>query len=259
MIFQQQMKQSFLSINKLAKEPYSSVICYPRYTKTQIKSRINELRKLGILGVYFDGTTQIGTLKILGKGYVGVVILAKKNSKLVAIKLRRIDSQRTSMKDEAKLLSYVNSIGVGPKLIQASKNVLIMQYLRGQKIGDWISELKGVGSSKKLKVVVRKVLRDCYKLDQANFDHGELSSISKHVIISFPKITMIDFESSSLDRRVSNVTSATQAFYIGSGISKKISKICKTPTKKLIIKALRAYKKDPTRKTFEELLKILKL
>lgn len=253
------MKQSFLSIDSLAKEPYASIICYPRASKKQINSRILELKKLGITKVSFFGNTQIGSLCVLGKGYVGIVILGRKNTKLVALKIRRIDSQRKSMKNEAKLLSFVNDIGVGPKLIESSKNVIMMEYLPGKKIGDWISELNGVGSAKKLKLIIRKALKDCYNLDQANLDHGELSSISKHFIIKFPKVTMIDFESSSLDRRVSNVTSASQAFFIGSGISKKISKIFKMPTKKIMIKSLRAYKNDPTKKQFEDLLKTLKL
>ena len=61
-------------------------------------------------------------------------------------------------------------------------------------------------------------------------DHGELSNLSKHVIVG-KKTTIIDFESSSMDRKVSNVTSATQALYIGSGISKIISRVYKIPKK----------------------------
>ena len=62
----------------------------------------------------------------------------------------------------------------------------------------------------KLKKTVKKVLEDCYRLDQLGLDHGELSNISKHVIVG-KKTTLIDFESSSTNRRVSNVTSACQA------------------------------------------------
>ena len=89
-------------------------------------------------------------------------------------------------------------------------------------------------------------------------DHGELSNITKHVIVG-RKITVIDFESSSTDRKVSNVTSATQALYIGSGISKIVGCICKIPKKEKMISVLRKYKQEQTRDSFERLLGILKL
>ena len=82
----------------------------------QIKSRINELEKLKIKSISLTGHTTIGSLEILGKGYVGVVVLAKKENKEVALKIRRMDSQRNEMKSEAKLLKLANTVNVGPKL-----------------------------------------------------------------------------------------------------------------------------------------------
>ena len=89
-------------------------------------------------------------------------------------------------------------------------------------------------------------------------DHGELSNLSKHVIVG-KKITVIDFESSSTDRKVSNVTSATQALCIGSGISKIIGRVYKIPKKQKMISVLRKYKREQTRDSFENLLDILGL
>ncbi len=163
------------------------------------------------------------------------------------------------MRSEAKLLRLVNTVNVGPKLYDVSKNFLVMEYLEGDKIGDWIQYLQGTGSSKKLKSVVRTILEDCYRLDQMGFDHGELSSISKHVIVGKSRSTLIDFESSSVNRRVSNVTSVTQAIFIGSGIAKKVQRIYKIPPKQKIIDVLRTYKQEQTRKSFDDILKILKL
>ena len=94
--------------------------------------------------------------------------------------------------------------------------------------------------------------------DKNGIDHGELSNISKHAIIG-KKSTLIDFESSSTKRRVANVTSATQGVFIGSGISKKISRIYKLPRKDKIISSLRSYKKNPTGQTFADILEVLKL
>ncbi len=253
------MVLSFISIKKFAKEPYSNILGYPKFTNRQIKSRIAELEKLNIKSISLIGPTTIGKLKILGKGYVGVVVLAKKNNKLVALKIRRTDSQRKEMKNEAGLLKLVNSVNVGPKMVSSSRNFLVMEYLEGIKISNWVNSLKGVGSAKKLKTIIKNILEDCYKLDQIGFDHGELSNISKHVIVGTKKPTIIDFESSSTKRRVSNVTSITQALFIGSGIAKKVQKIYKNPTKERIIEVLKEYKQEKTRENFEQLLKILKL
>ncbi|MDH3676784.1 MAG: serine/threonine protein kinase [Nitrosopumilus sp.] len=253
------MIKSFISIKKFSKEPYSAILGYPKFTKRQINARILELENLNIKSISFTGPTTIGKLEILGKGYVGVVVLAKKGNKKVALKIRRLDSQRNEMKSEAKLLKLVNTINVGPKLFDYSKNFVVMEYLEGEKIGKWIESIQGPGSVKKLKTTIKSVLEDCFRLDQIGFDHGELSSISKHVIVGDKKSSLIDFESSSTKRRVSNVTSITQAIFIGSGIGKKVQRLYKIPPKEKIIDTLRAYKQEQSRDSFENLLKILKL
>jgi len=252
------MKQSFVKISKITEPPYSDIWVYPKGTKAQIKSRIKELGALGVESISFQGELQVGTISILGKGYVGVVVLGKIGRKKVAVKIRRSDSPRKNLKKEAELLKITNRSNVGPKLVGFSKNFLVMEYLDGKKIGDWVASLKKKGSSSQLKTVIKKVLEDCYNLDRIGLDHGELSRMPKHVIVG-NKITIIDFESSSMKRRVSNVTSATQAFYIGSRISKTVNRIYKTPKKEKIISVLRNYKQDQSKENFENLLNVLKL
>lgn len=253
------MRRSFHPISIFKSEPYSSILGYPRCTKKQIQSRIDELKKLDIKKVSFDGDTAINSIDVLGKGYVGIVVLAKKNSKNVALKMRRTDSPRKRMKEEANLLQIVNQVKVGPKYYSSSKNFLVMEFLDGRKIYDWIDNLKGKNNTSRLKKVLKKVLIDCYNLDTIGLDHGELSTLSKHVIISKNRVSLIDFESSSTNRQVSNVTSATQGIFIGSGIAKNIKKIYKIPSRPSIIKALRVYKKKKTLENFENILDVLKL
>ena len=252
------MKQSFVKISKITEPPYSNIWVYPKGTRAQIKSRIKELKALGVESISFQGELLVGTISILGKGYVGIVVLGKLGRKKVAVKIRRSDSPRKNLKKEAKLLQITNRYGVGPKLIDFSKNFLVMEYLEGEKIGKWISNLKLKRDSSQIKVVIKKVLEDCYKLDMIGLDHGELSRMPKHVIVG-KKITIIDFESSSVKRRVSNVTSATQAFFIGSGISKTVKHICKVPNKAKIISILRRYKQNQSMESFESLLNVLKI
>jgi len=249
----------FLPLDKLSQEPYSTIIGYPKATKKQIKTRIIELKKLGIRDVSFQGQTKIGSLNILGKGYVGVVVLSRIKNKLVAVKIRRTDASRINMVKEAKFLKIANKAGVGPLLLAMSKNFIIMEYLDGKKISEWVNELKSKRDIKLLKSIMQKILEDCYSLDVIGLDHGELSTISKHVVIGKSKTTIIDYESASTQRRVSNVTSATQAICIGSGISKIVRKIYRMPSKNKIIKILRSYKQEQNRQNFEKILEILKL
>ncbi len=252
------MDSSLVPLSKLVKEPYSSILGYPKATRGELTKRVSELKRLGIRGFFFTGATTLNNLPVLGKGYVGVVVLSNQDKKTVALKIRRIDSSRTEMGSEAKLLRLANEVDVGPKLLDSSKNFIIMEYLEGKKIFDWIRELKGRGSAVKLRATIRKVLEDCYSLDKIRLDHGELSHIHKHVIVG-NTICIIDFESASVNRRTSNVTSATQSIFIGSGIANLVKKIIKEPDRKKLIFSLRKYKNDQSRENFEDILQVLGL
>lgn len=254
------MKRSFLPTAKLVEAPYSSILGFPRATGRQLRSRAAELESLGVEKVAFWGQTRIGALSVLGKGYAGVVVLARYRGRTVAVKIRRTDSQRNSLAGEAGLLRRANVVGVGPRFVAASRNFLVMEYLDGPRISDWIAGVGGRGASAEARRVLAKILGDCFRLDVAGMDHGELSMISKHVIVGRRgRVTVIDFESSSVHRRTSNVTSATQAIFIGSGIAKKTAGIYRVPPKERIIEALREYKQDVSPEKFAGLLKVLRL
>ena len=156
------MKQSFVKIRKITESPYSDIWAYPKGTKSQIKSRIKELENLGVESILFQGKLEINTINVLGKGYVGIVVLGKIGRKKIAVKIRRNDSPRKNLKKEAELLKIINKLKIGPELIASSKNFLVMEYLDGEKIGDWVGGLKKKGSSSQLKIIIKKVLEDCY-------------------------------------------------------------------------------------------------
>ena len=206
----------------------------------------------------FTGPIEIDGVKIVGKGYVGVVILVKKRNKVFALKIRRTDSPRKTMKDEAVLLQIANKVNVGPRLVQYSKNFLVMEFIKGEKIIDWINGTNA-GDSKMMRSMIRKILLDCFYLDHIGLDHGELSVLDKHVLIVGKKPTIIDFESSSVKRKTSNVYSATQAILIVTGLAVTILKKTKIPRRDKIIRLVRAYKKSKSQESFDQLLFGLKL
>ena len=73
------------------------------------------------------------------------------------------------------------------------------------------------------------------------------------------KNTIIDFESSSTNRKPSNVTGATQGILIGTGLAKIIQKKVKLPPKETTINLIRQYKKNPNLENFEKITIGLKL
>ena len=251
------MTQRFQQISIFEEEPYSKILCFPKVKESEVKKRLKELKKLGVTHVSFTGPLQIEKCHILGKGYVGMVVLAKKNNEIVALKIRRIDSPRKNMSNEAKLLQIVNKLDIGPKFIKNSKNFLVMEYIDGEKIIDWAKKTET--KSQEVRSVLNNVLRECYLLDDAGLDHGELSTIDKHVIVGKNKNTIIDFESSSTNRKPSNVTGATQGILIGTGLAKIIQKKVKLPPKETIINLIRQYKKNPNLENFEKITIGLKL
>ncbi len=74
------MTQYFQPISVFKKDPYKKILTFPQVTESEITKRMVELRKLGITHISFTGPLQIEKCHILGKGYVGMVVLAKKRS-----------------------------------------------------------------------------------------------------------------------------------------------------------------------------------
>lgn len=263
---------SFLvPVDKLCQKPYSELLAYPNPSLREVERRIAELKKLGIVGCYFSGNVKIGSMSVIGKGHVGIAILASTSShnpeeSLVALKIRRLDASRDQMENEKILLKLANKIGVGPRIVSSSRNFIAMQYLDGSNIFDWISSLKGPGSAVRLRTVLYKILYDCYMLDKIKLDHGELSYIHKHAIVidknrrnDNESVVLLDFESASVNRSVSNVTSATQCIFIGTGMSKLVKRIITVPQKEKVIDALRQYKQDKSYENFSNLVSVLGL
>ena len=106
------MTKSFIPVSKLSHNPYSKILGFPRPKKKEILNRIQEMKRLGIRSVLFDGPTELEGLKILGKGYVGVVVLAKIKNNVFALKIRRVDAPRKRMQDEARFQKIANSVNV---------------------------------------------------------------------------------------------------------------------------------------------------
>ena len=249
------MKNSLtLTVEKLGEEPYASILCYPRPSKSELKRRLKELQKLGIEALEFSGEKEAFSVPILGKGCVGIVTVAYRNGEKVALKIRRVDADRARMQREAKMLRKANSLNIGPRLLNVSKNFLLMQSIEGDLLSAWLERKRG-------KVLIGKVLREvleqCWQLDNAGLDHGELSHAPKHIIVDGKNVPFIvDFESASLNRRPSNVTSICQFLFLSGVVAEKVAVKLGEKDGKAIVRVLRDYKSDRLRGNFERVLDI---
>jgi len=247
--------QITVPIEELIEEPYASIVCYPRTNPAEIQKRLDELRQHGVSAIEFTGKTSASNIPVLGKGYVGVVVVAHAKGQRVALKMRRIDTDRPDFTHEAQMLQKANAIGVGPKFIAASKNFLLSQLIDGDLLEDWLETQLD-------KILIHNVLVDileqCWRLDEAGLDHGEISKAPKHLLVdNADKPFIVDFETASIIRKVINVTSVCQFLFIGnSKAAKMLSEVFGKKNKIELIAALKYFKKNENRKNFEGLLEM---
>ena len=229
-----------IPVGELLSPPYSQILTYPKIDVEEAKRRINELSGMGVSTLRFKGVTLVGGVPILGKGCVGIVTQARLDENLVALKIRRLDADRPSMNNEARLLRLANSVNVGPRLITATKNLIAMQLIDGIPLFRWADSL--APHRKAVKQVLARLLSASFSLDSIGLDHGELSHAPKNIVVNrFGVPSIVDFESASTARRVANVTSISQYFLFGR-ISRNLDASKIFPQRKRIINALAEYK-----------------
>jgi len=247
-----------IPVKRLLGTGYSRILTYPLSNEKEAKTRIDELASLGITVLDFAGRTMVNGIPVLGKGCVGIVTRAIVDDIPVALKIRRGDADRATMVDEGRLLRLANSVDVGPRLIAATKNFLVMEFFDGSPLFRWVDELC-TGNRSRVKSVLSRLLADCFRLDAIGLDHGELSHAPKNVLVSRTgKACIVDFESSSTTRRVANVTSLLQYFLFGK-ISKGIRAAIRVPDRRRVVRALSEYKGEQSVESFRTLLSLLDL
>ena len=244
-------------LNALAGTRYAKILSYPALDEPEFDVRLKELAAVGISAIQFVGPSMVEGIEILGKGCVGLVTRALFEGKTAALKIRRSDADRPSMHEEARLLRSANSVNVGPRLIAATKNFLVMELFSGLPLFRWASA--GPKSDKSVETVLSRLLDSCFKLDGIGLDHGELSRAPKNVLVG-PNagVCIVDFESASMVRRVANVTSLLQYFLFGS-LSKTLKVSRMFPHRRKVVRALSQYKHEGSVESYGRLLEALML
>jgi len=246
-------RASFSGLDASAPE-LAKILTYPRVDESDYSARLCELRGLGVSSIIPGGNTIVSGMSIAGKGCVGLVVRAKVGKKMCALKIRRVDANRQSMAGEARLHKIANDAGVGPRLYDYTQNFMLMEFAEGPSIAEWAS---GAGKDE-AQQTAKSVLEQCYLLDRAGLDHGQLSRLDRHVIVA-KRATIIDFETASTERRTANVSAAGQSLFVAGAVAAMIGRAMGKIDREAAISALRAYKRDQTRKGLKALLDALDL
>lgn len=234
----------------------ATIISYPRLSDREYVNRVKELYSLGISYILPAGRIKIGKIPIVGKGCVSLVLKAETKNKICALKIRRTDANRKTMEMEVSLHEIANSAGVGPSIFGYSENYIVMEFIDGLNIIDWVKQR--TITADQVRKVATSILEQCYNLDRAHIDHGELSCLDHHVIVSKSNTAnIIDFESSSTQRRTSNVTAAAQSLLLNGPISNRLNEHLHFAKREKIIQALKIYKWNQTRNNFHDILSIV--
>jgi putative serine/threonine protein kinase len=243
-----------VSLSELLKSPYIAVISYPSVSLREARKRTKQMERMGVEAIVFEGKTKIGRLGVLGIGTVSIVVKAICAKREFALKLRRTDSNRESMKNEFEITSFVNRLGIGPRVYAFTNELLLMELIKGLTLEEVLLSIRGKGRKEKTRELIHSILNQCRKLDIVGVDHGELSNLRKHILIAEDRVVLLDFESASFGRKPKNVTSAAQYLLIGSSISERIRKILGIVDTERIKKTLRQYKERHDDYSYSKLL-----
>jgi putative serine/threonine protein kinase len=258
-------EKATFSPSELTKKEHGAVLCYPGTDLSTFDKRIKQLHRIGVEELIFEGGSKVGRLGIIGRGCVSIVVKARLETEkeIVALKIRRADANRIDVKRDYELQRFANSFGVGPKAIGATEDLFAMQFIDGVRLGRWCQSLKTRTSKQYTQALIRDSLEQCFRLDSKGLDHGELSNPTKHILIrngsAKPSTVIIDYESASASRRVSNVTAVAQFFLLGGWQSEKVRKILNRNrnsgiSSRKIIDLLSSYKRTRDASNFEKFL-----
>jgi putative serine/threonine protein kinase len=212
----------------------------------------------GIEKIIPEGRHRIDGVNILGKGHTGIVLKASTIRGPIALKVLRTDANRPNFNNEVRYLKIANNVKIGPKLISWTNDMLMMEFVDGPYLGDWIKSLTKNDESK-LRGVLRNLIDQARRLDMVGLDHGELVRVKHHIILGNTTPVIIDFESASTERRVVNVTTVIQSFFMNNKTSSTIKKIMTLPQTEVLLEKLKLYKHNSNEKNYNDLLKTLNL
>ncbi len=255
------MNLKTLSLGDSENSDLKIILCYPRFVNCQFSSRLQEIETLQVKSFILEGNKKIGNIQVLGKGHASLVVKTISTEGCIyALKIRRVDSGKPDMFHEVRILTKANNIGIGAKIYSFTKNFILLSFIEGLTLSEWITSPDVSSNVNKIKEIFNEILRQCRLLDASGLDHGELSRADKHIIINQDnKPVIIDFEKSSDSRRVSNVTSICQYLFVKGRLASKVEMAVGKIDKNMLLNNLREYKQNPSDENFAKICLTLNL
>ncbi|MEO1508002.1 MAG: serine/threonine protein kinase [Cyanobacteria bacterium J06633_23] len=232
-----------LTLEQFWHSPARQLLAYPSGDETTLARRWAELQTYQIDAIFPHGPQTLMGLDILGLGYCGVVLNVRHQGRCRVLKIRREPAPQASLRPEAAMQLRANAVGVGPQHIAHSDNFLLMDHIDGPMLVDWLQSFQ---PAEAIHRVVRQLIHQAYRLDQAGLDHGDLRCITAHGLVQAKGPVLIDFSGASLNRRPANVTTLVQGLFISTHIAQLLRPWFSSVNKAELINYLRRYKQQPS-------------
>ena len=188
--------------------------------------------------------------EFFAKGKRSNAYLTIYNKKKAVIKKAK-EGSIGAISDEALWLRKLNIYGIGPKLFYSDDDKVIIEYVKGKRILEFLPNV----STKKALLILKDVFRQCRLLDKLKISKEEMQNPYKHILVD-KKAVMIDFEKCHYAEKPQNVTQFCQ-FVMSGNMSRILKPKGIMPDKDKSIELLKEYKRDYSEKTYRELLKVI--
>ena len=197
----------------------------------------------------------------MGKGHAAVVVLAVMGSRIVALKVRRMDSKRYSLEDECRLLERASRIGIAPQVYACTRNVIAREFVDGPTLREYLRECMKRGDRDAVKRVIIELLRASWMLDKVGIDLEEIANPLDQVVVECGdpcRPRFIDFESGKL-RSAPNNFCKVLGFVVGRSVEGvKISDLLGVSTCVEELRALaRRYKESRSEDAVRRCIEVL--
>ncbi|MCS7126378.1 MAG: hypothetical protein NZ929_05670 [Aigarchaeota archaeon] len=230
-------------------------LAYPSHEVEYGLMILRELEHIQVESIYIVREPKI-SLRFLGKGYRGVILKVSYRGIPSIVKILRTDSTISSLRREAEMIKFANSIFIGPRLYDYSEHTILMEYIDGVNMEQWLDALNEDDKHSLVKIL-REVFEQARKMDEINLDHGELSNPRKHVLIKRDlSLKIIDFGKASVSHKPKNVTSIFSYIIYGqhSGKLLRMLQVEEPP-----IDVIKMYKEKRDKECFEKIIERLNL
>jgi release factor glutamine methyltransferase len=193
----------------------------------------------------------LADIKFYAKGKRGVVYRADYLGKKVAVKTENPASKAVEqIKNEINILRELNRYGIGPEIYFSDRNWLVMDFIEGELIGDFLKR----ASKSEIVSVLKSILNTCSELDQLGINKQEMNHPRKHIIID-KKLhpVFIDFERARKTSRPKNVGQFVQ-YIISSNTSKILNEKRINMDKAKMIARVKDYLKEMNQASLDKII-----